>query len=133
MKVRMRELTHNVISCRDCLFSDTCTKDKPCEHLAPVDEDDYAERLLEQLKKFNTPSPTRYLGCGMRDIKTTDDRITPTYAYHRRMINDCLRDIRAGRITYAYTELAVKDILRFEPNISLSYKDGVFYIRKVSK
>ena len=124
----MRKLTPNEMSCRDCLFFNTCPKDKPCEYLSPVDEDDYAEKLLEMLKKNISPSPTHYLGGGFRDRKTTDDGLTPTYSYHRRMINDCLRDIRAGRITYVHTELAVKEILRFEPLISLTYKDGVFYI-----
>ena len=124
----MRRLTPNEMTCRDCLFCDTCPKDKPCEYLAPTDENSYAEKLLKRLKKNITHSPTRNLGDGFRDIKTSDDNITPTYSYHRRMINDCLKDIREGRIAYVYTELAVKDILRFEPDINLSYKDGVFYI-----
>ena len=124
----MKKLTQSETSCRDCLFFNTCKKDEPCNYFSPVDEDDYAERLLKMLKKNISPSTTHYLGSGMRDIKTSDDGVTPTYSYHRRMINDCLRDIRAGRIVYAYTELAIKDILRFEPDINLSYKDGVFYI-----
>ena len=114
-------------NCKDCLYVNTCIKYEGCSYLKHENKDDYAERLLESLKKNITCSPTsKFESLGSAIDSYNGER--STYEYYRQMINGCLRDIRQGRTAYVFKEEHVKDILRFEPDINLSYKDGIFYI-----
>jgi len=112
MKVRMRELTPNLMNCRDCLYCDTCPKDKPCEYFVPVEGDTYIDQLLERLRETHFPS---YIDNARDDYETIK-------------VDKCLQDIRLGHIGYVNSESAVAEIFNYEPKINVVYEDGIFYI-----
>ena len=114
--------------CIYCLYSDICPRYESCEYLSPIDEEKYGQHLMEQLRATNFTSNRKYLPEGSSTKGMYDDNITPLYQYHRRIMNECLKNIRAGRMTYVYTKEELKTIMKYEPNINVLYQDGVFYI-----
>lgn len=119
---------HQGLNCSLCLYCDTCDHDEPCEYLAPTDDDAYTDQLMDELRSTVIPFPARRLGKGKSDKNATYDGIDTTYHFYRKIINECLDDIRRGRIAYVYKKEHVAEILRFEPDINVVHKDGIFYI-----
>lgn len=130
----MKDTKHNAsvrqggLNCSICLYCNTCDTNEPCEYLAPADEDAYTEQLMAELRSKTIPFPARRLGKGVLDKNAVNDGIDTTYSFHRKIINECLDDIRRGRIAYVYKKEHVAEILRFEADINVVHKDGIFYI-----
>lgn len=100
---------HQGLNCSLCLYCDTCDHNEPCEYLAPTDDDAYAKIIMEQV----------YDECGSVYRDSADNNCDIDYF---------LRDIRDGRIAYVYKKEHIAEILRFEPDINVVHKDGIFYI-----
>lgn len=117
----MKQNTHNTeidhtaniqaaaLTCSSCLYCNNCDHNEPCKHFAPVDEDAYLEALMNELRT--------------EDTSTYYDTADSTCD-----IDECLKDIRAGRIAYVCEKEHLAEILHIEPDIDVEYKDGVFYI-----
>ena len=128
METKYRNKNNNFSNCDYCLYSDTCPRYESCEYISPVNDDEYCANLMEHLRAANVKTNQKYLLAGRNCKGVYNDKIAPMYQYYRQMINDCVRDIRAGLTTYVYNENNLKTILRFEPNINVVYQDGVFYV-----
>lgn len=100
---------HAGLNCSLCLYYETCDHNEPCEYLAPVDDDAYTQAIMEQ-------------------IYAEDSFVYRNDADSNCDIDYCLRDIRNGRIAYVHDKEHLAEILRFEPDINVVPKDGIFYI-----
>lgn len=127
------------ISCKDCLYNDhRCIggQENICGHFCPIYEGTYIDTVVSWLRD-NTPlSRDNTLSRCSRAFNggtgvVYDDVVTLDACYVR-MINDTLKQIRQGKIAYLYSWEQIVDIMRFEKNISVDYKEGIFYIAKVS-
>lgn len=84
---------------------------------------------MQKLTSENIPTTERRLTCKyIKQIYGVYDTIYTSYEYFVAYINDVLHQIRNGAIDYVYNEDQLKELLRFEPNIQVSYHDGVFYV-----
>ena len=62
-----------------------------------------------------------------RSKYTYDDNVTTLYKYYVAFINDILRNIRRGETDYVFNLEQVKDILRYERDIDVTYQDDFCY------
>lgn len=55
------------------------------------------------------------------DNKCFDDGVTTLDAYYVQLINSALDEIRNGKADYVFNFEQIKDIMRFEPRITIRY------------
>ncbi len=58
------------------------------------------------------------------------DGKTPLYSYYRQMLADALHDVRDGGVAYLYSERTLRDFLRYERDVNVWRRDGVFYVKR---
>ena len=73
------------------------------------------EYAVAYLKEDIVPSGRMYMPRKNRDSKDDSD----FYTYYALLINDALREIRRGREEYVYNFEQIKDIMRFEADITV--------------
>lgn len=118
-------------NCKYCCHLSTCPQHEDCEFL-PVSSYLLIEPdEIERIRRLSSPSPGRWLRTGVSNRYTAPDDKAPTYQYHRRIINECLADIRAGHIGYLYTQQCLHDLFCFEPTANVTKQDGIYYITLV--
>lgn len=118
-------------NCKGCLYEKDCVKFETCEYLQPKT---YGNNLhdtginnMSLTPPLNSKSKNKKkMPYGMKD---TSDGITTLHRHHAHIVNDALTTIRAGKLAYVYTQLALNDIKAYEPNVCSEYFDGIFYIR----
>lgn len=115
-------------NCTNCYYSSTCIRDESCSFLQAPQASTEDSIEIELIRKLSPPSPSRKMKAGIYDRYAAIDTKTPTYQYHRHIVNDCLKDIRAGRTGYLYTQQCLHDLFCFEPTARVSKQDGVYYI-----
>lgn len=100
-----------------------------------IDADTYCAELLRLLRIINIPLTQKYMpkkDCAPRVcnsyITLHNDKKTTLSRYYREMINDSLRLIRWGKVAYVYKEEHIKDILRFHPEINVTYDGTAFSV-----
>lgn len=120
-------------SCRQCIRKhNACGKGCTCTEFFPDNMDVFLDYVVTYLKE-NTPlskekklkrHTREYSGVGLKyDDTTTLDE------YYVRMINDVLSEIRRGKIDYLFNFGQIRDVLRFERNITLRYVDGCYEVK----
>lgn len=116
--------------CKICMFYKSChkTDEEQCEYLTPVDEDGYCEELMNRLRSKNKPFGRNEAERVPRNQYLHYDSVPSLHGYYKSYIKDCLSEIRSGRTAYLYKEKQIACLLRFEPDINVTYQDGVFYI-----
>lgn len=87
------------------------------------------DEYIQYLRDCNVPTNERYLprvhgGC----YGLYNDKIPTTYEYYRKFINDVLHTIRGGKSDYCYELYQIKELLRFEPDMQIKYRDGAFVV-----
>lgn len=115
-------------NCANCYYASTCIRDEACSFLqaSQVSTEDLIE--IELIRKSSSPAPGRKMKAGIYDRYAAIDTKTPTYQYHRQIVNGCLKDIRAGRTGYLYTKQCLHDLFCYEPAAHVTKQDGVYYI-----
>jgi len=101
-----------------------------CEYMFPDDEDAYCDELVDRILATIIPAGREYMPHGRNYGSLYDDGKTPLFTYYREMINGALRDVRRGGVAYLYKEEHLKDFLKYEPNVCVAMRDGVFYITR---
>lgn len=120
-------------SCRQCIRKhNDCGNGCACTEFFPDNMDVFLDYVVTYLKE-NTPLSKEkklkrharaYSGLGLKyDDTTTLDE------YYVRMINDVLSEIRRGKSDYLFNFEQIRDVLRFERNITLRYVDGCYEIK----
>lgn len=91
--------------------------------------------LLSHLKDINIPSKD----CKIEKLKcnkyilnsyivmSNNDNVETIDNTDRQIINDTLSEIRMGRIGYIYHFRYIQTLLKYELNIRVELKDGIFY------
>lgn len=117
----------------DCC--DFCIKDHQCKHEITYDcfitlnNKDFTDKVLELLKKQNTPSKKLFLTRQRSKNISFNDGIATLDSYYVSMINDSIRSLRAGKIAYLFNWNQIIEILRYVPDIKVSVKNHIFYVK----
>lgn len=120
-------------SCDQCVMKKSCYQyGNTCIKFYPENMDYFVQEAITYLKE-NTPiSKDKKLirrvgtsaGIGITCDNTTLDE------YYVRLINDTLSEIRHGNVGYLFSLSQIKDLLRFERDITVKYDDGCYEIQK---
>lgn len=89
--------------------------------------------VLDELRKNITPSKEKKLKRHVvPDEKSYNDKVTTLDEYYVLLVNSVLSEVRKGGTDYAYSLEQIRDIMRFEPNISVKYiaDAGAYEVRK---
>lgn len=92
-----------------------------CESFYPEDTADFMEYILETLLKTVEPSKERRLKRRTMPDKSYNDKIPTLDYYYVLFVNSVLSEIRKGGVDYAYNLEQIKEIMRFEPDITITY------------
>lgn len=114
--------------CRRCQKCNTA-----CEQFYPENMTEFMEYALDCLRETVEPSREYTLKRHvMRDRKSYDDGITPLDSYYVQLVNTALSEIRRGKTDYVYSFEQIRDIMRFESNITAKYiaEAGAYEIRR---
>ena len=119
--------------CENCCHK--CRKyGDTCENFYPENSSEFMKHVLDELRGNTVPSGEKRLKRHIvSDRKSYDDGITTLDEYYVLLINSILSSIRKGSVDHAYSLEQVRDIMRFEPDISVKYisEAGAYEIRKL--
>ena len=114
------KISHGCESC--CCNKCRCSKrGMACENFYPEDTADFMEYILETLLKTVEPSKERRLKRHVVRDKSYNDKIPTLDYYYVLFVNSVLSEIRKGGVDYAYNLEQIKEIIRFEPDITITY------------
>lgn len=104
-----------------------------CENFRPKNISKFMDHVLDSLRENITPCNEKILKRhAVFDGKCYDDKITTLDEYYVLLVNSVISEVRKGGYDYAYSLEQVRDIMRFEPDISVKYiaDVGAYEIRK---
>ena len=104
--------------CKGCRCSN---RGAACENFYPENSADFMNYILESLLKTVEPSRDRKLKRHVVCDKCHNDKIPTLDYYYVMLVNSVLHVIRRGGVDYAYSLEQIRDIMRFEPDIELTY------------
>ncbi len=121
-----------VHGCENCCHK--CRKcGVTCENFYPENSSDFMGYVLDELWKTITPSSEKKLKRHVvPDGKSYNDKVTTLDEYYVLLVNSVLSEIRKGGVDYAYSLEQIRDIMRFESNITVNYipSVGAYEVRK---
>lgn len=115
--------------CRKCgSCHEACVEFYPANMTAFMN--DVVGTLLETVEKSSERTLKRH---ALRSRNVHDDGVTTLDEYYVLLVNTALAEIRRGKSDYVYSFEQIKDILRFEPEITVRYipDAGAYEVRKV--
>lgn len=129
MKVKV---VHGCENCcrKNCRYNNC---NSACENFYPENSAEFMEYILEELRKNITPSSEKKMKRHIvPDGKSYNDKVTTLDEYYVLLVNSVLSEIRKGGVDYAYSLEQIRDILRFETDISVKYipEAGAYEVRK---
>lgn len=87
------------------------------------------DQIVCNLRESNIPAKERRLVRRTTKSKyCTDDYIPTTDMYYVSFINNVLRNIRHGEVDYIFKIEQLKELLRYEPDLEVSYADDIFTV-----
>jgi hypothetical protein len=101
--------------------------------------DDQWQEILEYMKANTLPSPDEVLKRNTQSnrvirlyISLTDNeyKLDTLDSMYVRFINDTLREVRKGKVAYAYHTYQIMELLRFEAELNVRLDRGIFYVTK---
>ena len=104
--------------CNGCRCSNRGTA---CEKFYPEETADFMGYILESLLKTVEPSRERKLKRHVYPDMSYNDKVTTLDEYYVLLVNSVLSEIRKGSVDYAYSLEQIRDIMRFEPDITVRY------------
>lgn len=129
MKVKVVHGCENCChKCRKCGV--TCFA---CENFYPENSAEFMGYVLDELRKNITPSKEKKLKRhAVPDWKSYNDKVTTLDEYYVLLVNSVLSEVRKGGTDYAYSLEQIRDIMWFEPNISVKYiaEAGAYEVRQ---
>lgn len=115
------KIPHSCANCRRKCGNRTSA----CDSFYPENMTEFMDHTLDRLRETVTPSKERTLKRHItRDRKSYDDGVTTLDGYYVQLINSALAQIRKGKEDYVFSFEQIKDIMRFEPDISARYISG---------
>lgn len=93
-----------------------------CENFYPANSIEFMNYVLDELRKNITSSREKKLKRrAVPDGKSYNDKVTTLDEYYVLLVNSVLSEVRKGGVDYAYSLKQIRDIMRFEPNITVNY------------
>ena len=121
-----------VHDCENCCHK--CRKcGVACENFYPENSSEFMRYVLDELRKNITPSREKKLKRhAVPDWKSYNDKVTTLDEYYVLLVNSVLSEVRKGGTDYAYSLEQIRDIMRFEPYITVNYipSAGAYEVRK---
>lgn len=122
--------SHISCSCAQCKNNKTCSNKSNgiCPKANIIDKQTLLDEAVTVIKENVVQSQNtkmQYISKGSK--YTYNDNITPLHKYYVSFINDVLNNIRLGKTDYVFNLEQVKDILRYEPDIEVTYQDDFCY------
>ncbi len=119
----------NAVNCRCCLFEKCyCTKSEAeCEYINPNNEQFVADRIVSSIRNSVIYENTGFWRVYDRTFEEEND-VARLDTYYIAFINDCLRAIRNMELVYVFKIKHLRDIIRFQGNVKVGYRDGIYYV-----
>lgn len=114
--------------CRNCVNCNTACEDFYPEYITEFM--DYAINFLRKTVELSRENKLKRNV--IRDEKSFNDKVSTLDYYYVLLVNTALSEIRKGKSDYVYSFEQIRDIMRFEPNITAKYiaEAGAYEIRK---
>ncbi len=129
-----KKSTLNAKFCNGCLFEFCyCTKtEEECEFVRPDNEQITTDKMVARFHKkiIFESAPLWIIG---EYNRLTENDVARLELYYVCFINDCLRAIRNDQIVYVYKAKHIRDIMRFQPDIRVGCRDGIYYVSLPSR
>lgn len=107
--------------CSQCCCS-CCGRKEACTKFYPSNMAVFMNYVVESLRDIVPQSKDSKLKRHVTsDGKCYDDGITTLDSYYVQLINSVLSEIRKGKADYVFNFEQIKDIMRFEPRITVRY------------
>ncbi len=115
--------------CHDCLLEYCrCTKKmRECEYAKPNNERFIADKIVASIRQSIIYERAPLWEVCEHNMALENDSARLDI-YYICFINDCLRAIREKEIVYVFRIRHLRDILRFQPDIRVGYRDGIYYV-----
>lgn len=111
-------ITHNCEKC--CMNCINCST--ACDKFYPENMTEFMDYALECIRGMVEPSKERTLKrYAVRDSRSYNDKVSTLDYYYVLLVNSVLSEIRKGKTDYVYSFEQIKDIMRFESDISVRY------------
>lgn len=117
-------------SCSQCNKKEACVSknNNICSQANISNKQTLLDEALTVMKENAVHSQDTKMKCTSKGSKYTyNDNITPLHKYYVSFINDVLNNIRLGKKDYVFNLEQVKDIIRYEPDIEVTYQDDFCY------
>lgn len=112
------KITHNCEQC--CMNCTNCST--ACDKFYPENMTEFMDYALECIRGMVEPSKERTLKrYAVRDSRSYNDKVATLDYYYVLLVNSVLSEIRKGKTDYVYSFEQIKDIMRFESDISVRY------------
>lgn len=117
-------------SCTQCKNKETCLSKTNgiCSKASIKNKQALLDEALTTMKENIVQSKDTKMNYISQGSKYTyNDNVTPLHRYYVSFINDVLNNIRLGKKDYVFNLEQVKDIIRYEPDIEVTYQDDFCY------
>lgn len=114
--------------CRKCI-----NRAEACESFYPENMREFLDYAINTLRGTVEPSREKTMKRNViNDSRSYNDGITTLDGYYVQLINTALAEIRRGKADYLYCFEQIRDVIRFEPDITARYiaEAGAYEIRK---
>ena len=131
-------LNHDIIRygiphcCNQCAMTYSChfmghNKPNPmCSKFIPDNMDSFLNDTITYFEINMPKSKNKKLNRVCTYNRTTNDKVTTLDTYYVNFINDCISELRKGKMVYVFKLSQLCDILRFVDGITAVYQgDGI--------
>lgn len=128
-------LNHDIIRygiphcCNQCAMTYSChfvchNKPNPmCSKFIPDNMDSFLNDVIQYFSDHVDKSTDKKLKRVCTYQGATNDKITPLDSYYVGFINDCISELRNGKMVYVFKLSHVWEILKYVDNIKAIYQD----------
>ena len=115
--------------CYQCTMNLSCdlschnTPNPMCSKFIPDNMDNFLNDTIQYFSNHVDKSTDKKLKRVCTYQGATNDKITPLDSYYVGFINDCISELRKGKIVYVFKLSQLCDILRFVDGITAVYQD----------
>ena len=118
--------------CYQCTMNLSCdspchnTPNPLCKKFIPDNMDSFLNNIITYFEMNMTKSKNKKLNRVCTYNRATNDKVTTLDTYYVNFINDCISELRKGKMVYVFKLSQLCDILRFVDGIKAVYQgDGI--------
>lgn len=120
--------------CSQCTFKYGCTNlyhnkpNPPCRNFVPDNMDEFLNSTITYFNLHCDKSKQKRLkrNCVYRGAYTYNDKVTTLDTYYTGFINDCISQLRKGKMVYVFKLSHLWEIIKFVDNVIAVYQgDGI--------